>query len=390
MTNLPYKTKALSIGFYVNKKVSPKRAVLLSYRCGIPAKPGLCLTQFLFENPQCCLLVFSFLSSLSSAAADNLHESSNMANLTTKLDPAFSCFELDVNMASSAFLHVTNILAALVNSVSSLTAILGNSLTILTYKMTPSLHCPAYTLLCSLAMADLAVGLIAQPSFVAHKIGEIQGNLKIYCATRVTSEMTFRLCYGISALTLAAISVERYLELRFSLRRKEIITNFRTLVTVIILWFVVITTVGLWFVIDLRIFNAITATFLSSCLLVTLWAYSRIYLEVRRHRRMIISQENAISMRNMSKYRKSTITMIYILGLFVISNVPLMGLLFAHKTLGYTESVKLAYIYIYTCVCICSSINPVIYFWRISEIRQAVLRTLDQSLSVLSRSGIKR
>lgn len=242
--------------------------------------------------------------------------------------------------------------------------------------MTPSLHCPAYTFLCCLALSDFNVGLIAQPSFVAHKIGELIRNQSMYCASRLTSETSSQFCLGISILTLTAIGVERYLELRLHLRHREIITNFRTLVASIILWSVIIILTGLRFVVDSKIYHAIIVIILSSCVIVTLWAYSRVYTEVRRHRRIIHIQENATQVRNSLKYRRSAITMVYILGLFAVSNIPIIGVLIAHRSQGYTESIKLAYIYVITCAYTCSSINPVIYFWRISEIRLATLRTL--------------
>lgn len=299
-----------------------------------------------------------------------------MSNVSKQGDFELNCFNLEVNFATSSFLYVTNITTAIVNSVFSVTAILWNSLFIFTYQRTPYLRCPAYTLLCCLALSDLTVGLIVQPSFVAHKIGEVQHNFAIYCATRITSETATRVCSGVSILTLTAIAVERYLELRLHLRHQEIVTNFRTLVTALLLWCIIIILAGLWFVLDWKIYNAIIAFCMLSCLIVTLWAYSRIFKEVRRHRRVIRSQEQATSMRNMRKFGKSTITMIYILGLYVISNALLTGVVIAHRAHGYTESIKLAYIYTFTCTSICSSINPVLYFWRISDIRQAVIRTV--------------
>lgn len=300
----------------------------------------------------------------------------NMSNLSKQEDFELSCFNLEVNFATSSFLYVTNIVTAIINSVFSLTAVLWNSLFILTYKRTPALRCPSYTLLCCLALSDLTVGLIVQPSFVAHKIGEIQHDFGIYCATRITSETTTRVCSGVSILTLTAIGVERYLELRLHLRHKEIVTNFRTVVIALLLWCITIILAGLWFVLDWKKYNAIIAFCMLSCLIVTLWAYSRIFKEVRRHRRVIRSQEQATSMRNIIKFGKSTITMVYVLGLYVISNALLTGVVIAHRAQGYTESIKLAYIYISTCTFICSSINPVLYFWRISDVRQAVIRTV--------------
>lgn len=109
-----------------------------------------------------------------------------MLNLS-KVNSKSSCFNLDINFEAED-LYSTNVATAVLNSVFSLTAILGNLTIIIAYKTTPSLHCPANTLLCCLALSDFTVGLIAQPCFVAHKIGEIQRKLDIYCAPRIISE----------------------------------------------------------------------------------------------------------------------------------------------------------------------------------------------------------
>ena len=301
----------------------------------------------------------------------------------TRLDSANHCFNLDINFAVFEYLYSTNIATAVLNSLFSLTAVVGNLLIIFAYKRTRSLHCPANTLLCCLALSDLTVGLIAQPCFVAHKIGEVQRNLNIYCATRIITETAGFITCGVSILTLTAISVERYLAVYFHLRYKEIVTNFRALVTVGILWLTIGIIASSRFLIkDGRKFSAVAVPVLFSSLTVTVWAYSRIYKQVKRHHRCIQDQENITSCKNIVKYKKSTVTMAYILVLFVLSNAPYIGVAIAHRFQGYTDSVKVAYIYVSTCIFMCSSMNPVIYCWRIAEIRRSVVKMFKPSTCV--------
>ena len=268
-----------------------------------------------------------------------LHQPSghNMGNFS--LDPNtnvhFSeqnCFILDTNFDNAGDLYTTNIITAVVNSVFSLTAVLGNILIILAYQRTPSLHCPANTLVCCLALSDFIVGLVAQPSFVAHKIGEVQHNFKMYCVTRIVTETSGYIACGVSILTLTAISIERYLAVHLHLRYNEIVTNFRALVTVGFLWSILGLTAGSrFFVRDGKNFNAITVPILFSSLIVTVWAYSRIYKQVKRHLRSIQDQDKSARVIGIAKYKKSTVTMVYILGLFVLSNAPYLGVVVAHR-----------------------------------------------------------
>ena len=289
---------------------------------------------------------------------------------------AQSCFNLDTNFDNAGYFFVTNIITAVVNFVISLTTVLGNFFIILAYQRTPSLHCPANTLVCCLALSDFTVGLVAQPSFVAHKIGEVQHKLNMYCVTRIVTETSGYIACGVSILTLTAISIERYLAVHLHLRYNEIVTNFRALVTVGLLWSVLGLTAGSrFFVRDGKNFNAITVPILFSSLIITVWAYSRIYKQVRRHHRSIQDQEKSARVIGIAKYKKSTVTMVYILGLFVLSNTPYLGVVVAHRIQGYTYSVKVAYIFASTIVFMTSSVNPVIYCWRIAEIRRAVVKS---------------
>lgn len=49
--------------------------------------------------------------------------------------------------------------------------------------------------------------------------------------------------------------------------------------------------------------------------------------------------------------------------------------------IGYTKTVKIAYDYATTVVFINSFLNPVVYCWRIREIRRAVKKILGKSLA---------
>lgn len=298
-----------------------------------------------------------------------------------------SCSNFDINFDTEA-LYTTNVVTAVVNSVFSLTAVIGNLLIIMAYQRTPSLHCPANTLLCCLALADFTVGLFAQPSFIAHKIGEIQRNFDIYCATRIITETSGYIASGVSILTLTAISIERYFAVYFHLRYNEIVTNFRTLMTVGFLWSTMTLVAGARFLMkDGKKFNTITIPILFSSLIITIWSYSRIYTQVKRHHRCIQDQEKSVRIIGIARCRKSIVTMIYILGLFILSNAPMIAVVITHKVTGYTRPVKEAYIYVSTIVFVCSSINPMIYCWRIPEIRRAVLKIIKIVFCLQAQTG---
>ncbi len=128
------------------------------------------------------------------------------------------------------------------------TTLLFNMVVILAIWRTPLLHQPRNVLLCSLAVSDFFVGLTTQPSFLVAEISLLLGNMDLYCLAVFIHFYTSWMFNGISFLTLSAISVERYLALRFHLRYAELITNTRVFITVVIYWSIWVTWITLlWF-----------------------------------------------------------------------------------------------------------------------------------------------
>ena len=112
-----------------------------------------------------------------------------------------------------------------------LISIFGNSLVLAAVIKTPSLRSPSIILLCGLAVSDLVVGLIVQPLFIAkvlkpfHFLGQL---MKILSAT---------LC-GISFATMSAISLDRFLALRYHMTYNSLNTTLRAKFTLIAIWLV--------------------------------------------------------------------------------------------------------------------------------------------------------
>lgn len=85
-------------------------------------------------------------------------------NYTEKNDSRLDQFEPDENLYQTLGFKIE---ICVINAFFSLIALLGNSTILLIVWKTRSLHLAAYILLTSLAVSDLAVGLLIQPSFIA-------------------------------------------------------------------------------------------------------------------------------------------------------------------------------------------------------------------------------
>lgn len=314
-------------------------------------------------------------------AETNFSRSSSMldSNSTSFSVPQKECLLFDVNFHTTQFLYVTHILTAVVNSLFSFTATAGNAVVILTVWRSPSLHTP---------VSDLTVGLLTQPCFVVHKIGEILHNFQMYCITRVVSESLGSITAGVSGLTMAAATIERYLALYFHLRYNEIVTVKRVLIVVSSFW-IFLVTLATFRLLLLRpeLYNTILVTTISLSLLLTYLVNVKIMKCVRMHEQQIQAEctsarlqteEKTSRLRDMLRYKKSTVTMIIVVGIFTLCFLPMLCVKLAHRLWGYTVRVKVSYLFASTITFLNSSINPLVYCWRIKTLRNAVKSVLKQ------------
>ena len=295
------------------------------------------------------------------------------------------CFLYDVNFASAEYLFVAHIVTTVVNFVLSASAVGGNSIVIFSVWKTPSLHTPSNVFICCLAFSDLAVGLLTQPCFVVHKVGEMLHCVEMYCTSRMMLESLGNITAGASVLTITGIAAERWLALYFHLRYNKVFTCTRVLSAVAFFWGVfIILAVLRVSVLRPEAYAAISITIIAFCFLFICLAYIKILRCVKRHERQIQAVETKVKrcgqqikqttsrLRNMLRYKKSTMAMIVVVGIFTACFAPLMSVILAYKVLGYTTPVKTAFMYASTIAFLNSSLNPLVYCWRLRSLRNAI------------------
>ena len=304
-----------------------------------------------------------------------------------------TCLFLDINLDKTQDVFVTNILTCILNLMFSLITCVGNSLILHAIRITQDLHSPSFILLGCLAASDLLVGAICQPLFGAYKIAELVENFSAYCTLRMFQSISGWITSGVSLLTLTAVSIDRLLALTLHLRYNTIVTVPRVFQTVFVVWIFVITAVTsrFWMKASYLMFFAVVILLLTF-LLIT-FSTIKIFQIVRRHQRQINDQNMAgmplqTNTVNVLKCRKSAVTVLYVYGLFLIFYLPFCGTVFLQAFIGYTRTVKIAYDYAATAVFINSFLNPLVYCWRIKEIRRAVKNALRNVFAENSLSHV--
>lgn len=301
-----------------------------------------------------------------------------------------ACFfarAMDFSMEENQLVYISNVMTCIFNAFFALPAFVGNVLVVMAIWRTQLKRSPSNILLSTLAFADLQVGLTVQTSFVCFKMAEIFRADKLSCYARFVNIVFGYSITAVSLLTLTAIAIERFLALRLHLRYKEVITKRRILTAACCFWVMGLAATSLYFI-HRSVFGAIVIITELVSILVTSVAYLKIYKIVRRHAREIESQRrvsvdpNAQIGLNMKKYQRSTFTMVIVFMLSFVCYVPYSGVMVAKLKYGFTANVKIAIDIFSTLVCINSSLNPLIYCWRMKEVRQAVWAVAKRNTAV--------
>ena len=292
-----------------------------------------------------------------------------------------TCFYLNINLEKTEEVFITNILTCIFNAVFSLITCAGNFIILHAICKDQHLHSPCFILLCCLAFSDLLVGAICQPFLVAHKIAELVDNFPTYCTLRIIQNLSGYITSGCSLLTLAAVSIDRLLAVTIHLRYSVIVTVPRVFQTAFSLWIFSTAVVIVKFWMKSADWNILSLVILFLTLFVIAFSTSKIFQIVRRHQRQINDQNMAaLSLQtntvNVLKCKKSAVTVLYIYGLLLISYLPFGVTTLVETFIGYTRSVKIAFDYAKTAVLINSLLNPLVYCWRIREMRRAVKNVL--------------
>ena len=273
-------------------------------------------------------------------------------------------------------LHTPTLVAnCVLNGFLSSTAIVLNIITIQALRKTSSLPKTLKTLLLSLSISDLGVGLLVQPLYVAFLAMEITKNSKntdniiaAYWAIP-NSLFVFPSFFGVFAIT-----VDRFLAIHLHLRYQELVTHKRVVAVVISFWVFSVSIACFWYesIIVLSVMSVV-------CIIFTGLLYCKIYAVVRHHTNQIhalqvqqVTQNG--DMANTARLRKTAVATFYVYILFSVCYLPMAcaGLAIHDKTAFLSH----LWFFTWTVVYLNSSFNPLIYSWKMRNIRQAVLDTL--------------
>ena len=275
------------------------------------------------------------------------------------------------------------------NFLFSITAILGNTMILIALHKESSLHPPSKLLYRCLAITDLLVGLITEPVYAFYFLFEETQHWLNFCLySAATATVSFTILTSVSLLTMTTISVDRLLALLLGLRYKHTVTLRRVRTLVIFFWIPGITfsSMSFWKYTITKSFNY---TLISLCLLISVACYSKIFFNLRHRQNEIQSKiqdcqpKREGSIMNLAQYRKTVSAAVSVQLALWACYLPysiVIAIIISQKSSPFLD---ICWELTSTLVCLNSSLNPILYCWKIKEVRQEVKKTIRQFLCLL-------
>ena len=278
-----------------------------------------------------------------------------------------------------------------VNNFLCYTAIMLNIVTIHAIRKTSSLPKTLRTLLLSLAVSDVAVGSLSQPLFTSLLVKGLQ-EVNSSCNTYKAFEIIISLFSGASFFGVVAISVDRFLAIHLHLRYQELVTHKRVVAVVISIWVfsAFFPLMVLWAPLDIYFLMIFIFGILGVVL--TALVYFRIYFTVRRHKNQILvlqlqQEEENGELSNFSSVVKSAGGVFYVYLVFLMCYLPFLVVLATSVINGPSIPLKRVFLFSLTLVFLNSSVNPVIYCWKMRHIRHAIMDILRNIFWIRNRTS---
>ena len=226
------------------------------------------------------------------------------------------------------------LVVCLLSAFLSYTTTMLNIVTIHAIRKTLSLSQNFKTLLLSLAVSDLGVGLLAQPMRVIHLISTDWNENNETSTTYNAIYIALLLFIFATLFLVTVLCAERLMAIHFYLRYQELVTHKRVVAVVVSIWILsgLFSLTKLW--IPKSIMYVVFGVAQSGCIIAATFFSIRIYMSVRLHVNEIQvlqlqhTPQNA-QMVNVQRLRKFAIMSVYVCFVLTVCYLPNICTLFA-------------------------------------------------------------
>ena len=272
------------------------------------------------------------------------------------------------------------------NAYLSYTATMLNIVAIYAIRKTLSLPKNLKTLLLSLAVSDLGVGLLVQPMYIAFIMDSQQNN-----ATNDTDNVIYlaflipvNLFIFASLFSVTALCADRFLAIYLHLRYQELVTNKRVAAVVVSIWVTsaLISLIRLFIPKNIMYVSVVIIN--SACIITATSLSVKLYLTLRRHINKFQVQQVAQNdqVKSVQRKKKSAMASLYMYLVFIVCYLPDICVLIIIASISEpTIDLKHLQFYTLTLVFLNSTLNPLIYCWKMRRIQHTIVLTLRNLFS---------
>ena len=282
--------------------------------------------------------------------------------------------ETSTTIAVYTFLGISSVVMAIFT-------VFANTLILHALRKCQTLHAPTKALFFGLAFSDLAVGIVIHPLFATYCFAAVFNNIEVFCAIRSPYTIAAYFLGSVSFLTMTAISLDRFYAFTLKLRYHQVVTFKR----------IVFLLAGCWifgfiwpfsFLISENITKIVAAVIIFCSVVTTSLSFVKIAIGIRRHQRQTQEQQTRFAFQrhgsqfNISQYKKSLYTMILVFCLLLICYLPFCMALPLNLVTGSSSNTNLSLNITSWIIKLNSLLNPLVYCWRMREIRREVITAL--------------
>ena len=286
-----------------------------------------------------------------------------------------------------------------VNAVCSLTATILNTLVLVALRKIPlaQVHSVFKAVLFNLALADLAVGLVVQPAYISAIVTAMYGYHEVSRILGTVFYIANWFFPNISVSFLALIAIDRFLALHFQTRYRRIVTFRRVVVALGFLWLLKCVEIFV-LIYDYRIYNIQASVGLLILITIITTCYLKIYFTLRRHEKEIqggsafslqnirvgndrpreITSQGKTSGFSLVRYKRSFYDMLCLYVAFLCFYVPPLCVFITIQARGEENITNMVRFLGATLILVNSSLNPLLYCWRIRAIRRTIWTTVKK------------
>ena len=282
------------------------------------------------------------------------------------------CFHLpDPNFHRASQRYTVNLISAIINIVAAPLAVVTNVLVITAILSSFRLRTPSNLFIACLALSDVLVGLTTQPGYITYRLMENQRR-SVPCFVMIVYGASFYVCFGVSFMTLTAVSYERFVAVRLRVRYNTLFSYNRILKYMLSIWMLNILLAALQWA---KINRAARGTHLVVwlvCLLVTGVTLIGVVVIVRRNRRQLQVQLQPDENLQRQTEAKLARSIAFIVVVYMIFNFPVLFVTFYHQILSRDLQTYNHYSWTETLAFLNSLSNPIICLWKNRQIRRKV------------------